>query len=652
MIQKKTIAVLGMMCAGCAANVEKKLNSLEGITSASVNLSGRTALIEYDTELISLEQMKEALGGIGYDMVIEEDRNVEAIEHRAYLMLRNKVMLSWLFALLVMCISMGWFGLSDYDADFRNQTALIIALLNLVYCGRSFYVTAWKQLTHGSANMDTLVALSTCISFLFSTFNTFWGDAFWGARGIENHTYFDASVMIITFVLTGRLLEERAKRGTASSIRSLMGLTPKTAHLVDAGETNDIPISAVQPRDTLEVRPGEKIPVDGTIVSSMSADEVMGTVDESMMTGEAVAVEKRRGDKVLAGTMVKSGTFHFRAEAVGQKTVLANMIRMVQEAQGSKAPVQHVVDKIALIFVPTVVGLSVLTFALWLLIGGSQYLPQAILSAVSVLVIACPCAMGLATPTALMVGIGKAAEKNILIKDATALEELRKVDAMVVDKTGTITELSELSENSESSENSENSKNSENSENSETAERLKPHAREAMQELQSQGISIHMMSGDREERVAHWAAEAGINHYKAQVLPQDKEDMVRQLQAEGHHVAMVGDGINDSQALATANVSIAMGKGTDVAMDVAQVTLMGSDLRRLSDAIRLSRKTVSMIHQNLFWAFIYNLVCIPMAAGLPYLFGYHWQITPMLASALMAFSSVSVVLNSLRLRFT
>jgi len=628
MIQKKTIAILGMMCAGCAANVERKLNSLEGITSASVNLPGRTALIEYDTEHITLEQMKEALSGIGYDMVIEEDRNVEAIEHRAYLTLRNKVLLSWGFAMLVMILSMGWFGISDYDASFRNQTALIIALLNLVYCGRPFYVTACKQLMHGSANMDTLVALSTCISFLFSTFNTFWGDAFWGARGIENHTYFDASVMIITFVLTGRLLEERAKQGTASSIRSLMGLTPKTAHLVDAGETNDIPISAVQPRDTLEVRPGEKIPVDGTIVSSMSADEVMGTVDESMMTGEAVAVEKRKGDKVLAGTIVKSGTFHFRAEAVGQKTVLANMIRMVQEAQGSKAPVQHVVDKIALIFVPTVVALSVLTFALWLLMGGSQHLPQAILSSVSVLVIACPCAMGLATPTALMVGIGKAAEKNILIKDATALEELRRVDAMVFDKTGTITEPTD------------------------EGERLKPHATEAIGELTTQGIDIYLMSGDREERVAHWAAEAGINHYKAQVLPQDKEDMVRQLQAEGHHVAMVGDGINDSQALATANVSIAMGKGTDVAMDVAQVTLMGSDLRLLSDAIRLSRKTVSMIHQNLFWAFIYNMVCIPLAAGLPYLFGYQWQITPMLASALMAFSSVSVVLNSLRLRFT
>ncbi len=626
MIQKKTLAILGMMCAGCAANVEKKLNSLEGITSAAVNLPGRTALIEYDTEKISLEQMKDALDHIGYDMVIEQDRNVEAIEHQNFVTLRNKVALSWLFAFLVMSISMGWFGMSAYDVDFRNQTALIIALLNIVYCGKQFYVTAWKQLLHGTANMDTLVALSTCISFLFSTFNTFWGEEFWGARGIENHTYFDASVMIITFVLTGRLLEERAKQGTASSIRALMGLTPKTAHLVDAGEVTDIPISAVQRKDTLEVRPGEKIPVDGI----MCGDGV-ATVDESMMTGESVPVEKQKGDKVLAGTIAKSGTFRFRAEAVGQKTVLANMIRMVQEAQGSKAPVQHVVDRIALIFVPVVVGLSVITFLLWFFIGGAQYLPQAILSAISVLVIACPCAMGLATPTALMVGIGKAAEKNILIKDATALEEMRHIDAMVVDKTGTITEMVEESGNTE---------------------QLKPHAREAMESLQQQGISIHMMSGDKEERVAHWAREAGIEHYKSQVLPQDKENLVRELQQQGHHVAMVGDGINDSQALATANVSIAMGKGTDVAMDVAQVTLMGSDLRRLGDAIRLSRKTVGMIHQNLFWAFIYNMVCIPLAAGLPYLFGYQWQITPMLASALMAFSSVSVVLNSLRLKFT
>ena len=628
MIQKKTIAVLGMMCAGCAANVERKLSSLEGVAVASVNLPGRTVLLEYDDERITTQQMKEAVDSIGYDMVIEEDRNVEAIEHHAYVNLRSKVVLSWFFALAVMTVSMGWLGTSTYDNDFRNQTALIIALLNLVYCGRQFYLSAWRQLLHCSANMDTLVALSTAISFLFSTFNTFWGCDFWGSRGMENHTYFDASVMIITFVLTGRLLEERAKQGTASSIRALTGLAPKTAHLVDAGNISDIPIAAVQPGDTLEVHHGEKIPVDGVVCRDFPA-----TLDESMMTGEAVAIMKTTGDKVLAGTIVKSGTLRFRAEAVGQKTVLANMIRMVQEAQGSKAPVQHTVDRIALVFVPAIVGIALLTFLLWLTIGGSTMLPHAILSAVSVLVIACPCAMGLATPTALMVGIGKAAEKNILIKDATALEELRKVDAIVMDKTGTLTMLTADARET-------------------NGEQLKPHAREAMTDLKQQGIDIYMMSGDKAERVAHWAQEAGIDHYKAEVMPQDKENMVRELQRQGHHVAMVGDGINDSQALAAANVSIAMGKGTDVAMDVAQVTLMGNDLRRLGDAVRLSRRTVGMIRQNLFWAFIYNLICIPLAAGLPWLFGWQWQITPMLASALMAFSSVSVVLNSLRLKFT
>ena len=630
-MEKKTIAVLGMMCSVCSATVERKLNSLDGVASAAVSLPTRTALIEYDPQLISLQQMKEAVGQIGYDMVIEEDRNVEAIERRSLLLLRRKTILSWGFALLCMSISMGWFGLSEYAAATRNQLALIVALFNLVYCGRQFYVSAWQQLRHRSANMDTLVALSTAISFLFSTFNTFWGEAFWTARGIENHTYFDASVMIITFVLTGRLLEEKAKHSTASSIRSLMGLTPKTAHLVDGDETTDIPIAAVQRGDTIEVRPGEKIPVDGSVSPSAAAQSSTSeavTVDESMMTGEAEPIEKRAGDRVLAGTIVKSGTLRFRAEQIGQKTVLANMIRMVQEAQGSKAPVQRTVDRVALIFVPAVVLIAIATFALWYFIGGQTMLPQAVLSAVSVLVIACPCAMGLATPTALMVGIGKAAQNNILIKDATALEELHRVDAMVVDKTGTITEVS-----------------------AEGEEALKPHAKEAMQSLQSQSITVHMMSGDKEERVSHWAREAGIAQYKSKVLPQDKEDLVRQLQTEGHRVAMVGDGINDSQALAAANVSIAMGKGTDVAMDVAQVTLMGNDLRRIPDAIRLSRRTVSAIHQNLFWAFIYNMVCIPLAAGLPYLFGYQWQITPMWASALMAFSSISVVLNSLRLRF-
>ena len=619
-MEKKTIAILGMMCAGCSARVEKALRALPGITSASVNLPARTALVEYDSQQISLQQMSEAVSAIGYEMVIDEDRNVEAIEQQAYRSLRNKVAASWCFALLVMAISMGWLQIGA--AAVANQTMLILSLLNLLYCGRQFFVNAWQQLLHGSANMDTLVALSTGISFLFSSFNTFYGAEVWGARGIQWHTWFDASVMIITFVLTGRLLEERAKNGTASAIRALMGLQPKTAHLVDNGTITEAPITVLQPGDTIEVRAGERIPVDGTFLTGEAH------IDESMITGEPIPVAKSAGSKVLAGTIVKQGTFRFKAQEVGQKTMLAHIIRMVQEAQGSKAPVQRTVDRIALIFVPAVVALSLITGLLWLLIGGTQQLPQAVLSAVSVLVIACPCAMGLATPTALMVGIGKAAEKNILIKDATALEALRKVDALVIDKTGTLTIPND------------------------TGETLKPHAREAMETLTAYGISVYMCSGDQEARARQIAAEAAIPHYRSQVLPQDKEDLVRQLQAEGRQVAMVGDGINDSQALAAANVSIAMGKGTDVAMEVAQVTLMGSDLRRIPDAINLSRRTVGMIRQNLFWAFIYNVVCIPLAAGLPYLFGAHWQITPMWASALMAFSSISVVLNSLRLKFT
>ena len=634
-MEKKTIAILGMMCAGCSACVEQKLNALDGISSASVNLPARTALVEYDPQQISLEQMRDTLAAIGYEMVIEEDRNVEAIEHRSYISLRNKVAASWLFALLVMAISMGWLRLG-ISKDAENQTMLIIALANLIYCGRQFYTTAWKQLIHLSANMDTLVALSTGISFLFSTFNTFWGEAVWGARGIEWHTWFDASVMIITFVLTGRLMEERAKNGTASAIRALMGLQPKTAHLVENGSVTEAPISVLQPGDTIEVRPGERIPVDGRVLGDASA-----FIDESMISGEPVAVEKRQGDKVLAGTIVKQGTFRFKAEEVGRKTMLAHIIKMVQEAQGSKAPVQRLVDRIALIFVPAVVAISLVTFAVWLLVGGTALLPQALLSAVSVLVIACPCAMGLATPTALMVGIGKAAEKNILIKDATALEEIRKVDAMVIDKTGTLTEPNKDVDFTKADTLA-----------LEERESLKPHAHEAMQSLQQQGIEVWMCSGDKDEAARYWAEKAGIQHYRSQVLPQDKEDLVRRLQGEGRHVAMVGDGINDSQALAAADVSIAMGKGTDVAMEVAQVTLMGTDLRRLPDAISLSRRTVGMIRQNLFWAFIYNVVCIPLAAGLPYLFGAHWQITPMWASALMACSSVSVVMNSLRLKLT
>lgn len=637
-MEKKNIPVIGMMCAVCSANVERKLRSLDGVKDVAVSLPGRSAQVEYDPGVISLQRMKDEVAAAGYDLVIEEDRSVKEIEHRSFVLLRRKMVLAWVLSLLCMSVSMGWIRVGN--ADIANQTMLIISLACMIFCGRQFYITAWKQLRHLTAGMDMLVAMSTAISFIFSVFNTFWGDSFWTPRGIAWHTYYDASVMIISFVLTGRLLEERAKNSTASTIRALMGLAPKTARIEQySAETKqmelcEVPVATLGKGDIVEVRAGEKIPVDGCVTASDAG------VDESMISGEPLPVSKQTGDKVFAGTIVKSGTLRFRAEQVGEETVLAGIIRMVREAQSSKAPVQRTVDKIALIFVPTVFVLSILTFVLWYSLGGSGMLPRAILSAVSVLVIACPCAMGLATPTALMVGIGKAAQKNILIKDAVALENLRNIDALVIDKTGTLT-IPRRGDNLKE----------EREEGITARETLKPFAREAMQELRERGIEVYMMSGDVEEAVRYWANEAGIEHYQSKVMPQDKENLVRELQAEGKHVAMVGDGINDSQALAAADVSIAMGKGTDIAMDVAQVTLMGTDLRRIPDAIRLSNKTVGMIHQNLFWAFIYNLVCIPLAAGLPFLFGLDFQITPMWASALMAFSSVSVVLNSLRLKF-
>lgn len=637
-MEKKNIPVIGMMCAVCSANVERKLRSLDGVKDVAVSLPGRSAQVEYDPEVISLQQMKDEVAAAGYDLVIEDDRSVKEIEHRSFVLLRRKMVLAWVLSLLCMSVSMGWIRVGN--ADIANQTMLIISLACMIFCGRQFYTTAWKQLRHLTAGMDMLVAMSTVISFIFSVFNTFWGDSFWTPRGIAWHTYYDASVMIISFVLTGRLLEERAKNSTASTIRALMGLAPKTARIEQYSvetkqmELCEVPVATLGKGDIVEVRAGEKIPVDGCVTASDAG------VDESMISGEPLPVSKQTGDKVFAGTIVKSGTLRFRAEQVGEETVLAGIIRMVREAQSSKAPVQRTVDKIALIFVPTVFVLSILTFVLWYSLGGSGMLPRAILSAVSVLVIACPCAMGLATPTALMVGIGKAAQKNILIKDAVALENLRNIDALVIDKTGTLT-IPRRGDNLKE----------ERGGGITARETLKPFASEAMQELRERGIEVYMMSGDVEEAVRYWANEAGIEHYQSKVMPQDKENLVRELQAEGKHVAMVGDGINDSQALAVADVSIAMGKGTDIAMDVAQVTLMGTDLRRIPDAIRLSNKTVGMIHQNLFWAFIYNLVCIPLAAGLPFLFGLDFQITPMWASALMAFSSVSVVLNSLRLKF-
>lgn len=631
-MEKKILPVLGMACAGCSANVERRLKAMDGMKSVAVSLPGRTAMVEYDESKVTPADMKKVVDAAGFELIIDEETRVDTIEKNSYHLQLRRMAVSWVLALLTMAVSMGWLAVGGRDA--ANQTMLIIALANMAYCGRQFYANAWRLLVHRSANMDTLVAMSTAISFLFSVFNTFWGEQFWGARGIEWHTYYDASVMIITFVLTGRCLEERAKKSTASAIRSLMGLVPKQAHVVSMGEVCDVPLAAVAKGDIVEVRQGEKVPVDGVV------SEGEGGVDESMISGEPLLVGKHVGDRLLAGTIVGEGCLRFRAEQVGSETVLANIIRMVEEAQGSKAPVQRFVDKAALVFVPCVLLLAVLTFVVWMVVGGEAMLPQALLSAVSVLVIACPCAMGLATPTALMVGIGKAAQRGILVKDATAVEQLCRVNAVVIDKTGTLTVPNKdinfkLADDVAIDQ----------------RERLKPHAAEAVALLQERGVEVWMMSGDKEEAAAYWAGKTGIKHWKSRCMPQDKENMVRSLQSEGKCVAMVGDGINDSQALALADVSIAMGRGTDVAMDVAQVTLMGDDLRRIPEACQLSQRTVGMIRQNLFWAFIYNIVCIPLAAGLPHVFGINIQITPMWASALMAMSSVSVVTNSLRLKY-
>lgn len=624
MNKKEIIPVVGMACSSCSAHVENKLNSLEGVVSASVSLSSRSALVEYDPYIISLQKMKEAINSIGFDLIIEKDRSVVEIERREYTLLKRKTLLAWIFAVLVMIV-----GNKVKDGA---QFALLLSLASILTCGKSFYVKAWKQLLHGMASMDTLVCFSTAISFGYSAVVTL--------EQIDAPVYFDASVMIIAFVLTGRLLEERAKRATASSIRTLMGLQPKTARIVMNEEFKDVPLSTITVGDVMEVRAGEKIPVDGNVTMADSFMTHDGAyVDESMISGEPTPVLKQRFDKVLAGTMLQQGILRFRATQVGDKTALAQIILMVQQAQGSKAPVQRVVDRLAMIFVPVVALISLLTFIVWMVVGGEGALSHAIVSAVSVLVIACPCAMGLATPTALMVGIGKAAERNILVKDATAIEQMRKVNALVIDKTGTLTIPNKDIDFTKADDLPH-----------EERETLKPHAHDAMAALQqTYGIEVYMMSGDREDAAAYWAKKAGIRHWKSQVKPEDKEKLVKTLQQEGKIVAMVGDGINDSQALATADVSIAIGTGTDVAMDVAQVTLMGTDLRALPDAMALSRRTVSMIHQNLFWAFIYNMVCIPLAAGIPYAFGIDFQITPMWASALMALSSISVVLNSLRL---
>lgn len=641
---KQTIPVIGMACSVCAAHVEKTLNETEGVRSATVSLASRTATVDYDADVVTPQDLKRRVSEAGYDLVIEADRSADELSRRAFTLLRRRTLLSWCFAIATLYFSM--FHGQPYD----NQLCLILALLNMVYCGRQFYVSAYKQLLHRTASMDTLVALSTLIAFMFSTFSTFYGQRVWAGSGIAWHTCFDASVMIITFVLTGRCLEERAKDSTASSIRRLMGLQPKTALLVmrqkptaDAPATDvlqEVPISTIAIGDVLEVRAGQKIPVDGVVTWAESPmTPHTAYVDEAMITGEPTPVAKQQGQRVLAGTIPSQGRLRLKAGQIGPHTTLAQIIRLVQAAQDSKAPVQRIVDRAALVFVPTVAALSLITFMAWWLLGGSGAWVQGIMSAISVLVIACPCAMGLATPTALMVGIGKAAEHHILIKDASALETLRTITALVIDKTGTLT-LANPNVNFTLTEQLP----------LDQRETLKPHARQAMLQLQRMGVEVYMMSGDNEAAAHHWAHQAGITHYRSQVQPADKQTLVRQLQAQGHKVAMVGDGINDTAALAQAHVGIAIGRGTDVAMQVAQITLMTDDLMALPQALQLSQQTVHMIWQNLFWAFVYNLVCIPLAAGVPYLFGCQLHITPIWASALMACSSLSVVLNSLRLR--
>ena len=730
--ETKVLPVLEMSCAVCAGNVESTVQALSGVEKASVNFAAGTLTVTYNPSVITLEVMQAAVQAVGYDLIVEAEDPVAMQEEKArmhYKILRRNTIGAW-----TLSIPLALLGMVFMHVPFGNWIMMVLALAIMIFFGRSFYVNGVRHALKGKANMDTLVALSTSIAFLFSLFNTLC-PGFWLGKGLEPHVYYEASGVIIAFVLLGKLMEERAKNSTSSAIKGLMGLQPKTARLVTDGREEEVPISNLQVGNVVSVRPGEKIPVDGTLLQGSSS------VDESMLSGEPIPVEKNAGDRVLAGTINQKGAFTMEATSVGGTTVLAQIVQMVQSAQGSKAPVQRIVDKISGIFVPVVVLLSFLTFVCWLVIGGESYFSYALLSAVSVLVIACPCALGLATPTALMVGMGKGAEQHILIKDAFALENLCKVDTVVLDKTGTLTEgvpvvtdsywisddniryLDVLYTAEQKSEHplasailcwlEESGAKVCEAENFESltgrgvriqvegvtywagsqglldifqagipekvrkqigqwqedgqsvvfygqetrllavlaiSDRIKPTSAEAVKELKKQGIEVHLLTGDGVRTAERVAATLDIGYYKAEVMPNDKEEYIISLQQQGKKVAMVGDGINDSQALARADVSIAMGKGTDIAMDVAMVTLITSDLLLLPGAIRLSKQTVRLIYQNLFWAFIYNVIGIPLAAGV--LFPINGLLlNPMLASAAMAFSSVSVVLNSLRLKF-
>ena len=731
---KETFQVLGMSCAVCALNVETTLGAQEGVYEAKVNFAGSTVLVDYNPQVITPVELQKAVEAAGYELVVENTEDTDQadrLQREEFLALKRKTIGAIVLAIPVFVI-----GMFFMHMPYGNWIMLAFTIPVMAFFGRDFFVHAYMQLKHGRANMDTLVAVSTGVAFLFSLFNTIWPE-YWTSRGLEAHVYYEAAAVIIALILLGRLLEAKAKFSTSTAIKKLMGLQPKTVTKILAdGSEEEVPIREVAVGDVLVVKPGEKIPVDGEVTEGASF------VDESMITGESIPVEKVKGQPVYAGTINEKGSFRFRADKVGGETVLANIIRMVQEAQGSKAPVQKLVDRIAGIFVPVVMGIAVITFIVWMLIGGDLAFTHALLTSITVLVIACPCALGLATPTAIMVGIGKGAEHNILIKDAESLELMYRVNAIVLDKTGTITEgkpvvtdihwtpgaederyqsiLLEIERRSEHpladavvqkfKEKVVNEISVSDFENQTgkgvtakvgdkvylvgnrallevshvildddneklavrwegdgktvvffagegrvlalvaIADKIKESSRQAVTTLHEKGIDVYMLTGDNALTARAVADQVGIRHFKAEVMPGEKANFVEALQYEGKVVAMVGDGINDSQALAQADVSIAMGKGSDIAMDVAKVTLITSDLNVIPRAIALSHQTVRAIRQNLFWAFIYNIIGIPLAAGV--LYGINgFLLNPMIAAAAMAFSSVSVVTNSLRIKW-
>ena len=729
---KRYFKVDGMHCASCAKSIESMLGSMEGVHAARVNFADESVFVEYDRQKQTPSAMKRAVQQIGYDLVLNQspDRDQETQKEKQKLRhTQKRATLSIAFALPVFVLSM-----FIQDFPYKNGLLLALTLPVITWFGREFFQIAWKQARHGSANMDTLVALGTGSAFLFSFFNTLFPE-YLLSKGLTPHVYYEATAVIIALILLGRYFEAKAKSHTSDSIKRLMGLQVKSAQVIRQGEEVEIPVDQVQIHDVVQVRPGEKIPVDGQLVDGYSS------IDESMITGESLPVEKKRGDQVIGSTLNKTGSFRMRAEKVGSDTMLSQIIRMVKEAQGSKAPVQKLADRIAAVFVPIVIAVAIISALIWYFTGPSPQLTYAFVTLVTVLIIACPCALGLATPTALMVGIGKGAENGILIKDATILENINHIDSIVVDKTGTLTtgepvvsemkwlsttkdaELLNLVYTIESKSEhplagaitsylrniahnghdvdtfdyysgqgiqathgqdqllignhslmqekqiaipvqlAETIKTKQTQTAShvfvarngvlelffEVTDRIKPTSLRAMKDLHDTGIEVHMMTGDHEQAARQVAKEMGIDQYKAEVMPRDKLEYVKQLQRSGHRVAMVGDGINDSPALAQADIGIAMGKGTDVAMESAQITLVKGDLEKILSAIKLSRSTLKTIKQNLFWAFFYNIIAIPIAAGVLYPFN-GFLLNPMIAGGAMSFSSVSVVMNSLRLK--